>query len=376
MSDHTETQDHEEDTLTPIEEQNLERMAEILDAFNAGPDSITWNIRVSQVTGNNRRGDKELFLFNCDPSELPIEERLIRDYGTGTYRARVMRNGRLFRQFDIPVLAPAPKQEAPTTDLAAILAAIERSNAAAAERVERFLERVATPGTVTQTQLDPFAMLEKMSTIIANMNRTAPQAAPSNSLETTLSVVEKIMDMSQNFGGEKRNAGMMDILRDLVKSPILGQLMEGAAANMAALPRPNSPPPQRVPMQPNAPQTQQPPPPPDNPLVQAVRYLVTRAQANANPSLYAEWLLDNLPPEMAKQLLPQQNLVMQLEQAIPEVTPHRIWFQFVIDEARTMMESDGGQPGTGDDGADAINGRAGRADVDARNPQVNASPDA
>jgi hypothetical protein len=81
-------------------------------------------------------------------------------------------------------------------------------------------------------------------------------------------------------------------------------------------------------------------------------FLVSKAQADADPELYAEMVLDNLTDE---QLIPMLNrgpaLIDDFIAAVPAVANHRPWFESLIAAVTNALKVDDTSDAQKDDNA-------------------------
>lgn len=333
---------------TPVEREDEDTEAAILSEFNKGDDAATWKVSVCRAA---KGGEPEPYLFSCSPSELPVIDRLRDEYGTGSYRIRVYRNNLIFRSFTVGVEA----RRTPITPTPAP-APVSDGLAAALERQTALLERLINQRQQPTQQVNSFEMLTTLLGAIGqvkNLFGTPAASGPENAIDLFMKGIEAAKELG---GGEKGNTGLMDIVRDLLKSPIIEKMIEGAAANVGV---PHAPPmvttqpgigevaqpifsgtqPAPQPTTPQPPSNgdaihQQAPSPENDPrlvgMVHNIRYLATKAAANADVELYADWVLDNVPRDLLVQMIGDPNALATLTTAVPEARPYVGWFSQVL----------------------------------------------
>lgn len=330
------------DVLTPEEREEEDTEAVIAAEFGKGDRDVTWSVKVWRSAA---KGEPEPYLFTCSPSELPIIDRLRDEYGTGTYRIRVFKNNRVFRYFTVPVEA----RRAPAVPVAAPVAASD-GLAAALERQTALLERLINqrPQPVQQTN-----QIELLSTLLGAISQVKslfgppPSSAPENAIDLFMKGIEAAQTLG---GGGKGETGFMDILRDVIKSPLVEKVLESVAAGVPATQpmitrqpgigeapqpivspqQPPQQPPQQEPPTNGEPIHQQSPTPESDPrliaMVHNIRYLATKAAANADVELYADWVLDNVPRDLLAQMIEDPQALTTLSNAVPEARPYMGWF--------------------------------------------------
>lgn len=324
-----------EDTDALRDVDNVEES--ILNEFRAGDADVTFSIKVYSMPGNQRAGDKEFYLFTIDPSDLPVDDRLRDDYGSGTYRARVYRtmDGKkvLFRQFDMHVLAPTkPTVMQQASETGTVLAAMERMT----ERFERALKE-AQPQPVTVAHADPFAMLEKMTSIMKNMGMSQQPQAQTAGAEKMVEMLTKGIELGQSVNASGADdVSIGGIIKEIAKQPGVGErLLEVVTSVMQGRGVPTLPPPTPKPI------TQQ-----NNPMMQMLQFLSHHATKRSDPNLYAEYFIDNTPHDIVTQLmtLPNADLIAQMTGMVSDVGKQPEWFNQFIDGVRVLMQPDSEQP--------------------------------
>lgn len=317
---------------------------EILEAFQA-QSTVNWTVRVGRLpTANMRNGGKEAFLFNCDVQDLPIDERLRDTYGTGQYRVRVQRAGKMFKMFDIAVEAPATPAAPPATDMATLANMIEAANQRTMQMVEQALGRGAAPAAA-----DPFAALERITAIMANLQKAAPMAAPAP--DHTAMFKQSIELATLISGASSRGeTGFMDVLKELAGSEAVTGLFGNFMARATGQTTPQSAAPMLAPA---GSAYVAPPVAPANMagmdqgatnklIGEQIAFLISMAAAGRDPGLYAEMMLDNMPPPAVNYILSNPNVIGELTQYNAAVGQHVQWFQKLLEAMRAMIQGDGG----------------------------------
>jgi hypothetical protein len=189
-----------------------------------------------------------------------------------------------------------------------------------------------------------------------------PPPAESNAIDMLLKGIELANQLREDSGGSGGEPGLMTIVRDLIRSPMLGQAV-AAATNPPAPVHPQlpvrptmSPKPIMLPTVPSAPAQSRPingtapvhaiaQPLPVDPTDELLRpYLVTlieKAQANSAPGLYAELIADSAPEPLIASLL-DGDTVARLIRVHPPVSAQREWFEQLIAELRALYSDDDG----------------------------------
>lgn len=396
--------------VDPLAEDNENDEMAILAELNQGQGDVIFRVRVSRILGAAKLGGKEAYLFEIDGSEMGgIHERL-KNYckpgEIGNFRVRIFKNNRLAKRTDIQVERPAEsfiqEQKQNTSELSQILQEMQRQNMAMMQEVIRTVKE----SNQSPPAVDPFAMLERASTIFANIGGSRNNGADTSQLVNVFSQGVELAKSLGNAAGSER--GISDIIIEAIKSPAVENLFSGfaAAANAANAAKANQ---QSNNPQENNRQSMQNIPerqlgnqrviipgigevnaPPVNmqqgkpisvdgigprlqpePIAQApistipldpnqvknandeltamLNETLKHASENADPALYAGYLYDNVSDEMLNALLNTENFVDMLIQFDNRVLTHRTWFDRTLAELHKIDDdmSEQSEPSNG-----------------------------
>lgn len=346
----TETIENETETPEVIEIDEIEEAAEsALDGMLAefsGADDVSVNV-YRQGEGKNIS-----FLFKTLPEDMnggDIMERCRDQFGTGDYRLHVRKGSRILanRSFSVE----APKAVAPTAprdssgDIVALITAQMANQqqmflGAMTAMAEAFkggnnnapppIDPVAQQnsilaGIVTMKELaetgqkgpDAVTMLIKGMELAGNM---APKSGDTNFNDIALKAIEAFPALAAVTGQQKGPA----------PQPVPGQIMRPVTVNPGQ--------PSKIPPTGHAPQPSPAPTPETAPakdketeafILQAranLQWLCRLAQADKDPGLYAEVILDQMGPETVLEFIGHDNALQQLAQIEPMVDVYRGWF--------------------------------------------------
>jgi hypothetical protein len=204
-------------------------------------------------------------------------------------------------------------------------------------------------------QIDPFAMFEKCVTIVSGLKDNAPAAT---GIEHIMTAFTKGIELSKTMATGGGEAGWIDIVKSAIESPALAEMVGQAIDARRAAQQSNGqaqvrPAPQRNPQQMRAQPNPAPQPEPQKivqqqpdyaqqlniMLLERLNYLVAKASANAAPELYAEWCIDNVPPDLARMIIAPGFLDRACEQ-LPTVAAHKEWFSALIVAMAEMLQGD------------------------------------
>lgn len=299
------------------------------------------------------------YCFSCVPSELPILDKLRDEYNGGTFEVRVYKDNRIYRRRKV-FIAPPPKKPEPASshyspDMSSILREMAEQQNRQFEQMRNLFSSVMTTQTPAPTQQQP-NMMEMMGAMVGIMTQmkefVTPAQPQTNSFEQFAKVIEVVKDLGLD-GSEK---GPWDGLASLAKE-FAGPLI-GTVSQMAEMQKMQTPAPARRPQNPQAQEMQrlnyQPMSPQEkggnstvetpsvNPAQQTapqneteqmnmvfkmyLNQLCQKAAQDADPALYAELIIDNVPEAHIKQLIDRPDMIQFLSQHNPNVQQFAPWF--------------------------------------------------
>lgn len=338
-----------EDT-TGLKDDQDEAEAAILAQFDADEDNIEWTASIYEV---GTKGEKDGWLFDCSMADiLGVRQKLLDIYGTGLYRARIRRGNRLARFLTYRIVAPRIGQQPPVLEAAnPVSLAIQNQGRLLEELVRKLGETPPTP-----VQDNPLQMIDVMGRMMETMGRFMPQAAPVNSgvdMTQMFDLVIRGMEMGKdNSGGGESN--VIDLIRDVLKSDALTGILTPPQivqpGQRIAAPVPGQPP-VITPAQPGqvpTPETPAPEATPDptqqiDPVVAGtvahLAQFIPHAKRGADPSLYADVVIDNVPREMIVKVINYPDIEVILQNSNPEIAENWAWFDSLLNEIRASFFS-------------------------------------
>ena len=375
--------------VSEIQSDNDDIEAEIKAAIGADDNDIEWKIQVARIIDGRTKGN---WIGDYNVNELKNLNAMLRDkYNGGDFEVRVMKNGRLNKRKTLHIEAPI-KEEIPRgvgpSDIAILAQTMERN-------FQSMLQQMQAAQTQAANQAsggDPVQMMTALVGALASMKNLIPEAPKA---EDNFSKFLDFYKLMKDATGENSAAGsnVMDVIRDVVKSPLVEQLQRQADAENArqrALPRPY---PQQqngtIPMpdqtqkqaaqtvpQPvqtspqQAPETTSPfeqrinnvdatlnekmPNPPQNvasqpeeidwsdpqtmaALTSYINYLNGCATRGNTASLQAEVAWEQLEMSWIEMICDTPGIVDYLNQQFPETAPNREWFLNYVGELKLLL---------------------------------------
>jgi hypothetical protein len=350
----TESEDDENDADSASDVPAVPQPPDALSEMMAGlQGASTSRISVYRITKNQPPS----YVFECDPTSFSLDD--LRDkYNGGEFRLYIMKDGRLWKNMRVVVEPkqvihshdPAPPTQNPTSEILAIM----RDGFAAQAAAIREMSASRNGAASLFQGADLPAIITAAAAAITAL-RPPPPPPPADTSAQALDMfmrgLELAREMRDDAPGDSSFGGM---LRDVLRSPIV------AAAVQNSMSPPPPPEPRPAPPAPQISQAKTTPTPPpssqpsaeNNMIAYYLGFLVSKAQADADPELYAEMVLDNLTDE---QLIPMLNrgpaLIDDFIAAVPAVANHRPWFESLIAAVTNALKVDDTSDAEKDDNA-------------------------
>ena len=363
---------------------------EIIGEFEKSDENIVYRASINKVPDGYKKGGKEEWCFDVDSAEITgMRLRLRDEYGAGIYRVRVYKNNKLIRQFDYHIAKPSITKPIVSNDNPALNAMAEQIRILS-ENQTKLMERLLAGNQAPQSNsIDDFV---KLSTVMKNL--APPQIAHEGNNGMSMKDGMELFTKGMELAGEMRGDGgdnWTGVFKELLKGLPVGEIISNLS-KLQMQRRPQLAGPQQPQRQPQF-QT----PPLNNQdgnspaatgavLEQQMKYLIGKAINNSDPSLYAEWLLDNADQALIRQMANDPNVLGQLAVVFPRLNDANIrqWFVELVENVKVMLAewdkqvNNGagiGQPdnsGTASDAGASIpnNDSAGRNFGDQGNPET------
>lgn len=347
--------DDDDDVLLHGDDETDEsRLLEIIRQCS-GDDDL--RLTVSRIRDPGAKGPRLQYCFTLDPTEAPdLLEKIKQEAGGGVYRVKLVRgNGKYVTQKNVAVEG-IPELTSPKTGT---LPQSQAYPAATPSSLESTLQAFIAVSTENQKALiaalnrdgggDRLEMFKQFAEIMGAM-RAAPAEASGQAMIGTIREAMKLAGEVGGSGGPPEKTGLWDVAKAIVENPGILDGLKAIAENLKAQnatpvngQRQIAAPPGPAIPAPAPPAPGQAAPPGDDPqalLDQYVPLLIRKANVNADPALYAEFLLDNLPPDLSRALMQTPNLVQTFSERFPEIVNYKSWFDSLLAEMRAMVETD------------------------------------
>jgi len=336
--------------------------------FDKDENDVTVLIKVYQVEEKTGKSD---WLFNCQPEELPIMERLRDNYcdagNRSIFQIRIYKNKKLFRRFHYSIKGAKglPKPSDSKNDMALVLAAITQAQTAQFNQLKELM--LANKSAPAAPSFNMMEMMTGMVTLMVQMKNLLPVPVNVNQ-NGNVDMLLKGMEVMKDFsgGGEGKETNMMDIIKELIKSPLLEKAIDGVATqipNAVASGVPTNPvnpalekPKSKPVLQPQTNGVDQ-----MNIIVRSyINQLVKKASQDADPELYAAFILDNVPEKTVREYLLRPDLMTVITSVNPSAAQYMPWFEELKNNITEILADEAAEnlteKGNGDDTTDDAHG--------------------
>lgn len=276
-------------------------------------------------------GAKEAKVWTGVPGEFDLHA-IAMNFGSGDYRVKMysptdrgnlgVRLNKVLTELLTPEEERALARRRGETPLESGSAPLTES------RVAEIVASALRSAMPAQAQADPFVQMERLSAIMKNMQPSAP--APSmDSLALITGVAKIFRDLTPDRDPIDKgvNAGPFDLLMKYAE-PIMKIVTTNAQNQAATAPALPAPAPGATAANPGTtPPTATPEDDPMFMLKMGIRFLVEQAKRDADPQLYADMVIDQVPPDDLKQLIAAPDFVAVLSQFNADVPNFRPWFE-------------------------------------------------
>ncbi len=301
----------------------------------AGQHTIEFKVKVYKVVPNKAESE---WLFDCLPSDFPINETLRDDYDGGKFDLRIFRREggggwKLHRRLDMSI-APLSQfrrtkqalQNNPQTDqLAQVVGMLQQNQ----QQMLAFMREMNKPA-VAPPQPSMLEMMTGMATMIGTLNGVIAKPTSADP-EKMFDIFARGIEVGKEAAGNSDEPSMMGVLSEMVKSI-------GTAAKQQPVIQHQQPVPMLQPAL-NAPIYQQPQPQQSasDPAVMEKMILKAnlanmckKAGQGSDPGLYADFVIDNVDEDKLKQWAFNPAVMQEFIALVPEVAQHPVWFGEVL----------------------------------------------
>lgn len=341
-----EIQDVDGEVLTG-EAEDISEMQNDIDAemqsifAEFGGDVLDTEFKISVRRVEKNTGDTEL-CFKATPTEISgLSDRIIEEYGAGTYEIWIYRNGRRFRKRKLKIAQPLKKpvdklvQES-KQDLAALVSTMMEQQRESMRQMQELLTRQQPAASTT----DPVNMMTAMMGAMVQMKEFMQPQQQGDQMGMFIKGIEIAKDIAS--GGAEKN--FHDTVINLAKefAPPLIKMAAVEQQAKAAMPQPQQPAPNPNPQQ----LTQQQEQPQMSEAEQQafiqfkpkVDFLVAKAASGSDPGFMADMILEFVSPDEIRQFIARPDALEYLAHFNPEVKKYAPFFEALRDELQELTK--------------------------------------
>lgn len=289
------------------------------------------------------------FLFKGSPADLPLMERLRDEYDGGKFHIQIYKNKKRFRRLTVSIEAPKKNvAQIVKNDMAELVREMGKQQQANFNMLkDTVMQMVGKPSTPQLSEVDMMASMMKLMESMKGFVSPPVQQGPAFDPEKMFDMFLKGMEMGRESGGGGGETGLMDLAKELIKSPLLGSLAQ-AATTTAALPRTA-----QIGAKPALPRpTPETPSPtvataPTGDIMQPhilkhyLNLLVQKAEKDSDPVLYAEFILDSVPQNIIEKNILREDLIEYASTIDPRVKQHSEWFMELRNHIHAVLTGQG-----------------------------------
>lgn len=306
--------------ITDMQDSIDEELDKVFSEFGGSDGEVEFKINVYRMAKGVRS-----YCFSVSPSELPILDTLRDDYKGGQFQVWVYKNGKIFKRRDVTVEPPPEKAVSNSGgDIGGIIAALANQQREMLNQMKEIVTRQPSPVPQYAPATNPMEMMGSMMGVMMQMKEFmggGKQEKTVNEMDTFM----KALEFAREFNDDGKQKGFADVATKFIEhfGPTFGEVMkQSASAPPRAMPYPAQP---HQPGQPGQPvQDQQ----NMNIMLSAqLKMLVSKAAQNADPTLYADFILDNVADATINEYINRPDIVEFLGQYNPGVIQYRDWFE-------------------------------------------------
>lgn len=341
-------------------------------------NDVQFHFQVWQLKDNEADAT---YCFTGTVDDLPIMDRLRDEFDGGKFRIQIYRNKKRFRRITVKIKAPKHVNVSKIikNDMAEMLRVMgtqQQENFAMLK--DTVLQMVGKPSTPQPSQME---MMTGMMMLMKSMKDfvSPPSVAPVFDPEKMFDMFLRGIEMGRETGGSSET-GLMDIAKELIKSPLLGEIAKAGhtqapsplprAARIGPQPMPSmgserpvtlnpvqtrhvGPVPPLTPsdteqsLSPKPAQPLAPAPLPEEPAMSndVLKYyldiLIQKAGQDSDPVLYAELILDSVPLEIIENIIMRDDLIDYASSFDSRIKAHENWFLELRDHIRGALTDPG-----------------------------------
>lgn len=321
------------ENITDLQNDIDDKINALFEEFGGDPQDSMFKINVKRVMPG--RGELE-HCFSCLASELPVTERIRKNFGAGAYEIWIYKDGKIWRRPKLNIAQPKETLEsiAPqNNELSGVFESMIQMQQRQFEEMKAIIvANQPAPVNPMQSMQEMITTMQLMKELSGGNVPPPPTIDPMKQFESSMELAQKMMDMS---GGTERSPS--DALYKMAET-IMPVLIEGAKTETTQKPTEAQSRSVRQTAQPiqNPTPTQNPTPSPEEKqnmfqmiIKRKLNELVKLAANNNDPELYADVMLDQIPDiylDKLKTFISDPNAINRLAALNPAVNNSLEWF--------------------------------------------------
>ena len=341
--------DGESEDISELDDSQEAELRGILNDLNSDPNAQSVYVKVFKFMDGH---DKPFECFKANVSEMDdLTDRMRNEFGSGVFRVNVIRNKKLFKVIDLPVLAPMTQIEAKQTsnNAGSDLSGMVREFRETMQQQFTMLKEVMLQSTGrVANPTDPIAMMTAMMGAMNQMKTFVQPPQENNSFDHFL----QLLEAANTFSGNKGDSNFVDVLRDGIKTlaPVIGEQIQAAKTfQQKPVLQGNPGTTTENVQQPQGDNMQQPGQMSQAYLIGYINKLVNKAKNGGDPALQAANILEDFSDEIIQAHLLGADTIDKLAQVNGEVRNYQHWFQQLQAHLRAAYSDEpdnSGEPST------------------------------
>lgn len=332
--------------ISDIQKDVDAQMDRIFEEFGGDDRDTEFKINVKRAIPD--KGVTE-HCFSCTPAELPIIDRIQEQYGPGVYQIWIYKDGKIFKRRNLHIAKPVksaytpPHLQGNNSDIPDVVRVMLENQQRQMEQFQEIISRNQNPiQHPIAPAFNPMEMMGGMMGMMVQMKEFMGGNNQGNGIDTLL----KGMEIMKDFQGSDKETNILDVAKEFLpnildvtktlsqnqgtfqSSPSLGPQISGDGKT-----QPNINPESRINGEGNENM---------NPRMIMIKTqlnnLVNKASQNADPVLYADFIIDNVPEDQIRSFLGQPDSLDQLARIDPRVNQFLPWFTNLKMEIMTVLD--------------------------------------
>lgn len=292
-------------------------------------------------------GKKLEFIFSFMVDEYDslgkLCEKIQYDYGGGTYRIQVRKDGRLVINRPVLIASPIIKKDRDNNDSIKVIADLIKEQNTEFKNI--FMMLMTKMGG-NQSQINPLEMQKSMMDSMVQMKTFLSDGQPVQNTDSQIDFVLKGIELAKELNHTQGESNTTDVMLELLKT--FGKPIADITSKLSATNKANSQLPGPSPKHESAPDSQ---PKGDLTMLDSgvasklyLNYLIAQAKKDSDPALYADLIIDNMPINDIRNFINNPDALGQLTRIDDRVGLYQDWFAKLKNELNNIFLCDDSMP--------------------------------